>query len=68
MILDVKTRKINWTYLDIISVQLHKILKNQYGILETIIDEVGERIIQLGEKTIGTITKLIGNFDSKEIP
>lgn len=42
--------------------------EDQYRILEANIDEVAERISQLGEKTIGTMTEFIENSTLKESP
>ncbi|KIC00106.1 MULTISPECIES: Dps family protein [unclassified Flavobacterium] len=68
MILYVKTRKFHWNISGNSFMELHKLFEDQYGVLETIIDEVAERINQLGEKTIGTMTEFIGNSTLKEFP
>jgi starvation-inducible DNA-binding protein len=48
--------------------ELHKLLEEQYRVLEAKIDEVAERINQLGEKTIGTMAEFIENSTLKEAP
>ena len=48
--------------------ELHKLFEEQYRVLEAKIDEVAERINQLGEKTIGTMKEFIDNSTLKESP
>ncbi|WP_243860358.1 Dps family protein [Flavobacterium poyangense] len=68
MTLYVKTRKFHWNISGNSFMELHKLLEEQYRILETNIDEVAERISQLGEKTIGTMHEFIENSTLKESP
>src|SRR6218665_3275242 len=68
MILYVKTRKFHWNISGNSFMELHKLLEEQYRILEANIDEVAERISQLGEKTIGTMKEFIENATLKESP
>lgn len=68
MTLYVKTRKFHWNISGNSFVELHKLFEEQYCILEAQIDEVAERISQLGEKTIGTMKEFIENSTLKESP
>ena len=68
MILYVKTRKFHWNISGNSFMELHKLFEEQYRILEAQIDEVAERISQLGEKTIGTMKEFIENSTLKESP
>jgi starvation-inducible DNA-binding protein len=66
MTLYVKTRKFHWNISGNSFMELHKLFEDQYRILEQNIDEVAERISQLGEKTIGTMKEFIENSTIKE--
>ncbi|MFH6997148.1 Dps family protein [Flavobacterium sp. FlaQc-57] len=68
MTLYVKTRKFHWNISGNSFMELHKLFEEQYRILEANIDEVAERISQLGEKTIGTMKEFIENSTLKESP
>lgn len=68
MTLYVKTRKFHWNISGNSFMELHKLLEEQYRVLEANIDEVAERINQLGEKTIGTMKEFIQNSTLKEAP
>jgi starvation-inducible DNA-binding protein len=68
MTLYVKTRKFHWNISGNSFMELHKLFEDQYRILENNIDEVAERISQLGEKTIGTMKEFIENSTLKESP
>ncbi|MDR7211959.1 DNA starvation/stationary phase protection protein [Flavobacterium piscis] len=68
MTLYVKTRKFHWNISGNSFMELHKLFEDQYRVLENNIDEVAERISQLGEKTIGTMTEFIENSTLKESP
>lgn len=68
MTLYVKTRKFHWNISGNSFMELHKLFEEQYRILEAQIDEVAERINQLGEKTIGTMKEFIDNSTLKESP
>ena len=68
MTLYVKTRKFHWNISGNSFMELHKLFEDQYRLLENNIDEVAERISQLGEKTIGTMTEFIANSTLKESP
>lgn len=68
MTLYVKTRKFHWNISGNSFMELHKLLEEQYRVLEANIDEVAERINQLGEKTIGTMAEFIENSTLKEAP
>lgn len=68
MTLYVKTRKFHWNISGNSFMELHKLFEDQYRILEANIDEVAERISQLGEKTIGTMKEFVENSTLKESP
>ncbi|GIQ58166.1 DNA starvation/stationary phase protection protein [Flavobacterium collinsii] len=68
MILYVKTRKFHWNISGNSFMELHQLFEEQYRILEAHIDEVAERISQLGDKTIGTMKEFIENSTLKESP
>lgn len=55
MTLYVKTRKFHWNVSGQSFMELHKLFEAQYSQLETIIDELAERINKLGSNTIGTM-------------
>ena len=68
MLLYSKTRKFHWNVKGESFMELHKLFEDQYRLLENNIDEVAERISQLGEKTIGTMKEFIENSTLKESP
>ncbi|KVV14076.1 Dps family protein [Flavobacterium sp. TMP13] len=68
MTLYVKTRKFHWNISGNSFMEIHKLFEGQYGQLEKVIDEVAERINQLGEKTIGTMKEFADNATLKESP
>ena len=68
MTLYVKTRKFHWNISGNSFMELHQLFEEQYRILEAHIDEVAERISQLGDKTIGTMKEFIENSTLKESP
>ncbi len=57
MTLYIKTRKFHWNVAGESFMEIHKLFESQYTELETIIDEVAERINKLGGKTIGTMNE-----------
>jgi starvation-inducible DNA-binding protein len=68
MTLYVKTRKFHWNVTGESFMELHKLFEAQYTELETIIDEVAERIGKLGGKTIGTMNEFSKLSRIKENP
>jgi starvation-inducible DNA-binding protein len=68
MTLYVKTRKFHWNVTGESFMELHKLFEAQYTELETIIDEVAERIGKLGGKTIGTMNEFSKLSRLKENP
>jgi starvation-inducible DNA-binding protein len=68
MTLYVKTRKFHWNVVGESFMELHKLFEAQYTELETIIDEVAERIGKLGGKTIGTMDEFSKLSRIKEHP
>ncbi len=59
MVLYVKTRKFHWNVSGNSFMELHKLFENQYNELEENIDEVAERISELGDKAIGTMKEFL---------
>ena len=57
MTLYIKTRKFHWNVAGESFLEMHKLFEAQYTELETIIDELAERINKLGGKTIGTMNE-----------
>jgi starvation-inducible DNA-binding protein len=68
MTLYIKTRKFHWNVSGESFMELHKLFEGQYNQLEQIIDDVAERINQLGSKTIGTMTEFAELTRLKEAP
>lgn len=58
-VLYTKTRKYHWNVTGPRFQQLHEFFKTQYTELDTIVDDVAERIPQLGGKAIATMEELI---------
>jgi starvation-inducible DNA-binding protein len=50
-----KTRKSHWNVSGESFMELHKLFEGQYKELESVIDEIAERIGKLGQPTIGTM-------------
>ena len=63
-----KTRKFHWNVTGNSFMELHKLFENQYNVLEKIIDDVAERINQLGGKTIGTMKEFLEHTNLIESP
>lgn len=59
MLLYTKTRKFHWNVSGNSFMEFHKLFETQYTTLETIIDDVAERINQLGGNTIGTMKEFL---------
>lgn len=68
MTLYVKTRKFHWNVSGESFMELHKLFQSQYTELEEMIDEVAERINQLGSKTIGTMMEFMESTRLNEAP
>ena len=68
MTLYIKTRKFHWNVSGESFMELHKLFEGQYAELEEIIDQVAERINQLGSKTIGTMKEFSKLTRLKEAP
>jgi starvation-inducible DNA-binding protein len=63
-----KTRKFHWNVSGNSFMELHLLFEGQYNELEVIIDEVAERITQLGQKSIGTMKEFLDHTNLKETP
>jgi starvation-inducible DNA-binding protein len=67
-ILYTKTRNYHWNVTGPQFHDLHKFFESQYEELDTVIDDVAERIRELGEKSIATLAEFIKNGRIKEEP
>jgi starvation-inducible DNA-binding protein len=63
-----KTRKFHWNVYGESFMEFHKLFEAQYKELEEAIDEIAERINQLGGKTIGTTKEFGERTVIKESP
>jgi starvation-inducible DNA-binding protein len=63
-----KTRKFHWNVSGNSFMELHLLFEGQYDELEVIIDEVAERINQLGHRAIGTMKEFLDHTNLKENP
>ena len=66
MILYIKTRKFHWNVAGNSFMELHKLFEDQYNALEKTIDEVAERISELGNKVIGTMKEFLEHATLEE--
>jgi starvation-inducible DNA-binding protein len=67
-ILYTKTRKYHWNVIGPRFHQLHEFFKEQYEILDEMIDEIAERARQLGGKSLGTLDEFARNSSINEEP
>lgn len=67
-VLYTKTRKYHWNVTGIEFAQLHAFFEEQYDILEEAIDEIAERVRQLGFMAIGTLDEFKTLSKIKEEP
>ncbi|WP_374549960.1 Dps family protein [Flavobacterium sp.] len=65
-VLYIKTRNFHWNLKGDSFMELHKLFEEQYNQIEETIDEVAERVLQLGGKAIGTMKEFIANANLKE--
>src|SRR3954462_12206317 len=68
MILYVKTRKAHWNITGESFMEIHRLFEEHYKHLELAIDEIAERIVKLGQKTIGTMSEFSKLSFLKEHP
>lgn len=68
MILYVMTRKFHWNVSGESFMELHKLFQAQYEQMEESIDQVAERINQLGGNTIGTMKEFLEQSTIEEHP
>jgi len=68
VVLYTKTRKYHWNVTGIHFSELHEFFQEQYTILEAAIDEVAERVRQLGFMAIGTLDEFKTLSKIKEEP
>jgi starvation-inducible DNA-binding protein len=67
-VLYTKTRKYHWNVIGPRFHQLHEFFKEQYEILDEMIDEIAERARQLGGKSLGTLEEFARNSSINEEP
>src|SRR3712207_3936477 len=63
-----KTRKNHWNVIGPRFHQLHEFFKEQYELLDELIDEIAERAKQLGGKSLGTLDEFARNSIINEEP
>ena len=67
-VLYTKTRKYHWNVIGPRFHQLHDFFKEQYEILDEMVDEIAERARQLGGKSLGTLDEFARNSSINEEP
>lgn len=67
-ILYIKLRKYHWNLKGDNFMELHKVFEEQYTIMQQSIDEIAERVSQLGGYAIGTTSEFAQNSSLKESP
>jgi starvation-inducible DNA-binding protein len=67
-VLYTKTRKYHWNVTGMHFAELHEFFEEQYDLLEASMDEIAERIRQLGAPSIGTLKEFAENTKIKEQP
>lgn len=67
-VLYTKTQKFHWNVEGKWFGPLHQLFENQYEQLADIVDKVAERSLQLGIKTIGTLTEFLKLTSLQEAP
>jgi starvation-inducible DNA-binding protein len=54
-----KTRNYHWHILSMSFMELHKLYEGQYNYIKEIIDELAERVLQLGQKASATMKEFL---------
>lgn len=67
-VLLVKTRNYHWNIRSSSFMELHKFYEAQYEVLTNLIDEIAERVTQLGEQAIGTMKEFLSITRLQEGP
>jgi starvation-inducible DNA-binding protein len=67
-VLYTKTRKYHWNVIGPRFHQLHEFFKEQYEILDEMVDEIAERARHLGGKSLGTLDEFARNSSINEEP
>lgn len=68
VVLYTKVRKFHWNVFGNSFMELHKLFQTNYTELEQIIDDIAERINELGGKTIGTMKEFLDLTNLEENP
>ena len=58
-VLITKTRNYHWHILSKSFLELHKLYENQYNYIREIIDELAERVLQLGQRATATMKEFL---------
>jgi starvation-inducible DNA-binding protein len=58
-VLLIKTRNYHWNIRGSSFMELHKFYESQYEMITEVIDEVAERVTQLGERAVGTMKEFL---------
>ncbi|WP_428668384.1 Dps family protein [Runella sp.] len=67
-VLLIKTRNYHWNIRSSSFMELHKFYEAQYEILTELIDEIAERVTQLGERAVGTMKEFLSITRLEEGP
>jgi len=68
VVLYVKTRKYHWNVTGIAFAQLHEFFEEQYTQLDTAMDEIAERVRQVGSIALGTLAEFSRTTTLEEQP
>lgn len=67
-VLLIKTRNYHWNIRSSSFMELHKFYEAQYEVLTELIDEIAERVTQLGERAVGTMKEFLAITRLEEGP
>lgn len=67
-VLLIKTRNYHWNIRSSSFMELHKFYEAQYEVLTELIDEIAERVTQLGERAVGTMKEFLSITRLEEGP
>ncbi|HXG05946.1 MAG TPA: DNA starvation/stationary phase protection protein [Nitrososphaera sp.] len=67
-VLYTKTRKYHWNVVGSRFHQLHEFFEEQYEALDEMVDEIAERVRQLGAKSLGTLDEFVRHSSINEEP
>ncbi len=67
-VLITKTRNYHWHILSRSFMELHKLYEAQYNYIKDIIDELAERVLQIGQRAAATMQEFLDRTSLKEGP